>query len=218
MVACCTLDLHPVSIGSGRVPCLPCPVGGKWEACTRVTERGFGVLQIHRKDVQLIEFDGYRFDLNGKSGVGYLQRSFPKDGNGSPSAYEMNSFSYRKWFKKTEAVNLVVSFGERDRKKDDFRMLTTEVRYLRSAFQKANHHGYMGGGLGLISLRDEAIDVSGDANLQLSVFWGIEYFPVSLPGLGISGEVGLMVQRAGDQTSRSLFSSGFPALSLHYYF
>jgi hypothetical protein len=78
---------------------------------------------------------------------------------------------------------------------------------------------YYGGSLGYLSVTDTtATTPLDDSGQTIRVFLGAEVFLVSLPNLGISGEVGIGTQSVGDRDITSISTTTFPALSVRYYF
>ena len=49
-------------------------------------------------------------------------------------------------------------------------------------------------------------------------FIGVEMFFATLPGLGISSELGIGMQELGDRSTTNLSATTFPAFSVRYYY
>ncbi len=176
------------------------------------SDRGFGVLQIDKADMRLIEFDGNQRDLSRKFGLGYYQRG--------PVAQEFSigAASLKYWLNSTDAVDMLVGYGGTVEGGDKLEeIFNLEVRFSRVVLQEGNHDLYWGGGLGFISVTDEETKTD-DTGITLRGLLGVEFFFVSFPNLGISAELGVSNQTVGGRTTMGIFSSGFPTMAVRYYF
>ncbi|MBF0279961.1 MAG: hypothetical protein HQM13_19345 [SAR324 cluster bacterium] len=171
-----------------------------------------GVLQIDRADIRLIEFDGMQRDLSRKFGVGYYHRG--------PVAQEFNigSASLKYWLNRTDAVDMLVGYGGTSDGNDKVQeIFNLEMRYTHVLLQEGNQDIYWGGGMGFVSVTDRETKTE-DTGINIRALLGIEFFFVSFPNLGISGELGVTNQSVGDRTSFGVFTSGFPTMAVRYYF
>lgn len=176
------------------------------------SDRGFGVLQIDKADIRLIEFDGNRRDLSRKFGLGYYYRA-PVS-----KEFSVSSASIKYWLNNSDAVDMQIGYaGTADDGTKLEEIFHLEMRFSRVMIQEGNHDIYYGGGLGFISVTDEESKTD-DTGLSFQAMLGIEFFFINYPNLGISAELGVTNQTVGDRKSIGLFSSGFPTMAARYYF
>ena len=182
------------------------------QTLTLESDRGFGVLQIDKADISLIEFEGNQRDLSRKFGVGYYQRG--------PIAQEFNigSASLKYWLNPTDAVDMLIGYGGTldggDKIQEIFNL---EMRYTRVMLQEGNHDLYWGGSLGFMSVTDRESKTD-DTGFTLRALLGIEFFFVTFPNIGISAELGVTNQTVGGRSTLGIFSTGFPTMAVRYYF
>ncbi|MBF0286553.1 MAG: hypothetical protein HQM14_01930 [SAR324 cluster bacterium] len=176
------------------------------------SDRGFGVLQIDKADMRLIEFDGNQRDLSRKFGLGYYQK------NPVAEEFSIGSASLKYWLNSTDAVDMLIGYGGTIEGGDKLEeIFSLEVRFTKVVLQEGNHDVYWGGGLGFISVTDEETRTD-DTGITLRGLLGVEFFFVSYPNLGVSAELGVSNQTVGDRTSMGVFSAGFPTMAVRYYF
>ncbi len=171
-----------------------------------------GVLQIDREDIRLIEFEDSPRDLSRKFGVGYYHQGVVAE------EFNIGAASIKYWLNPTDAVDMLVGYGGTtdgsDKIKEIFHL---EMRFTRVMLREGNQDIYWGGGLGFISVNDKETNTD-DTGTTARALLGMEFFFVTLPNLGVSAELGVTNQSVGGRTSFGIFSTGFPTMSVRYYF
>lgn len=180
------------------------------------SDRGFGVLQIERADIRLIEFDGVHRDMSRKFGVGYYQRGTISGGAGSE--YNTGNASMKYWLNNADSLDLLLGYaGTSSGKNKEIEIFNLEMRYAKVALQEGNSNLYWGGSLGYLSVTDNSSKID-DSGTSIRAFVGVEVFLMSLPNIGFSGEIGVGNQTVGKRTSIGIFTAGFPTMAVRYYF
>jgi len=184
------------------------------------SDKGFGVIQIKRSDITLIEFDQSERDLSRLVGVGYYHRSTPSSVGAQASEYGVDALSLKMWLSRNESVDLQLGFySSSDQTGKLFEVFSLDLRYAKVFTRHANLDVYWGGSLGYLNVTDRTVgrDVSG-TGYSARAFLGLELFFVTLPNVGISSEVSVGTQRVGNSNTTNLSATTFPSFSLHYYF
>lgn len=182
------------------------------QTLTLESDRGFGVLQIDKADIRLIEFDGNQHDLSRKFGVGYYHKG------AVAKEFTTNSASIKYWLNSTDAVDMLLGYGStRDGSTKIEEIFNLEMRFTRVMLQEGNQDIYWGGGLGFISVKDKATKTD-DTGLAIRGLLGVEFFFVTFPNLGISAELGISNQTVGGRSTLGIFNTGFPTMAVRYYF
>lgn len=184
------------------------------------SERGYGVLQISREDILLIEYTDERRDPSRKFGVGYHQRSAPLVGSGTTADYALDHLSLKYWLDRYDSLDLLFGFfNATNDGTTELQIFSLQARYAHVFRRQANLDLYYGAGVGYLDVEDRTggRDVN-DTGSTLQLFLGAELFFVTLPDLGISAEVGIGTQTVGERTVTSISSTTFPAFSVRYYF
>lgn len=185
---------------------------------TLESNSGFGVLQIEKAQIRLIEFEGQKQDFTRKIGLGYYQRGLATNGKGKAEEYSIGALSLKYWTSHTDAVQLQMGYaGTSQGSEKLLEIVQIDARYSQVMIQEGNQNIYWGAGMGYLGVVDDDVELD-DNGLNIQGFLGIEIFLATLPNLGISGEIGVISQNVGDRRSFALFNSGFPTLAVHYYF
>ena len=184
------------------------------------SDKGFGVIQIKRSDITLIEFDGTQRDLSRQVGVGYYHRATPSSVGAQASEYGVDALSLKMWLSRTDSIDAQLGFySASDASGKVFEVFSLDMRYARVFSRHSNVDVYWGGSLGYLNVTDRTVgrDISG-TGYSVRGFLGLELFFVSLPNVGISSEVSVGTQHVGNVSTTNLSATTFPAFSLHYYF
>jgi hypothetical protein len=190
------------------------------ETITVESEKGYGVLQIPRTDVLLIEYQDESRDPSRTMGIGYHHRSAPVTGNGSAAEYAVDAISLKYWLDAYDSLDVQVGFfsaiNDGDKELEVFSM---DLRYATVVKRQADMDLYIGGSLGYLQVEDNTTaDPVDDSGFGVRAFAGVEVFFVTLPNLGIAGEVGIGTQQVGNRSTTSISTSSFPSFSVRYYF
>ena len=184
------------------------------------SDQGFGILQIPRKEIVLIEFDETRPDLSRRVGIGYLHRTAPFGISAEAAEYAIDALSFKYWLSNEDSVDINVGFYSASlRSTTVLEVFSFDLRYAQVFRRDANLDLYYGASAGILNVKDKTgtndIDDSGNT---FRVFLGSELFFTTLPNLGISGEIGMGAQTVGDRRTTNLSSTTFPTLSVRYYY
>ena len=195
-------------------------IGITADTITVESEKGYGVLQVPRKDVLLIEYQDEARDPSRMIGIGYQHRSAPVTGNGAAAEYAVDALSLKYWLDSTDSVD--VQFGFFSAINDGDKMLevfSLDLRYATVVKRHADLDIYIGGSVGYLQVKDQTtappVD---DSGFGVRAFAGVEVFFVTLPNLGIAGEIGIGTQQVGERSTTSVSTSSFPSFSVRYYF
>lgn len=209
-----TVHLSSGEIINGRI------VGVEEDIISIESERGFGVLQIRKADITLIEYDKAKRNPDNTIGIGYLHRTNPNNAGGTAVEYGVDALSLKFWVSQESSLDFLIGFFSSDTGgTTDFEVFSFDVR-LATVFKRQSQLDlYWGAGAGFLSVTDNTGATPIEDNGQtLSLFVGAELFFVTIPNLGISGEIGLVTQSVGERTTTNLSSATFPAFSIRYYF
>jgi len=190
------------------------------ETITVESEKGYGVLQVPRKDVLLIEYQDESRDPSRTIGFGYHHRSAPVTANGSASEYAVDAISLKYWLDAYDSLDVQVGFfsaiNDTDKQLEIFAL---DLRYATVVKRQADMDLYLGGSLGYLQVEDRTTTPPvDDSGFGVRAFAGVEVFFVTLPNLGISAEVGIGTQQVGNRSTTSISTSSFPSFSVRYYF
>ncbi|MCZ6748206.1 MAG: hypothetical protein O7D96_02855 [SAR324 cluster bacterium] len=190
------------------------------ETITVESDKGYGVLQIPREDVLLIEYVDESRDPTKMMGIGYHHRSVPVTGNGSAAEYAVDAISLKYWLDSTESIDVQFGFFNTTDGGDKLlEIFSLDLRYAHVFKRQAELDLYVGGSLGYLKVEDNTTaNPVDDSGFGVRAFLGAEIFFVTLPNLGIAAEVGIGTQTVGDRTTTSISTSSFPAFSVRYYF
>ncbi|MGK5093368.1 hypothetical protein WDW89_15330 [Deltaproteobacteria bacterium TL4] len=179
------------------------------------SDRGFGILQIERADVRLIEFDSFRPDLTRKFGLGFYQRGVALTGEGNNQEYNLGAMSFKNWLNALDAMELLLGYSEtKGGGQNLLSIFSLEIRFVRTFLQEGNHQLYWAAGVGHLNVNDEFSDIT-TTGTRLNAAIGIEMFQLTYPNIGISTEIGITNQNIGRRKSLSI---GLPSISVRYYF
>lgn len=195
-------------------------VGIEEDVISVESERGFGVIQLQRSEISLIEYDEVKRDPDRTMGVGYLHRVAPTTASGDVVEYGVDAISIKFWLSSDASLDFLLGFFSSELNgTKDYEVFSFDVRLAKVFKRQGQLDLYYGGSLGYLSVVDATastpVDDSGES---LRAFLGAEAFFVSLPNLGISGEIGIGSQSVGDRKITSISTTTFPALSIRYYF
>ena len=184
------------------------------------SEKGFGVLQIRKADILLIEYEQAKRNPDNTIGIGYQHRVNPDTSGSGAVTYGVDALSLKFWMSSESSLDFLLGFfSSENAGTTDFEVFSFDVRLATVFKRQAQLDLYWGGSVGFISVKDSTgatpVDDSGET---LSVFVGAEMFFVTVPNLGISAEVGFITQSVGDRTTTNISTATFPAFSVRYYF
>ncbi len=184
------------------------------------SDKGFGVLQIDRGDIALIEFDETERDPSGRVGVGYVHRSTPSSVGAQAAEYGTDSLSLKMWLNEHESVDLLVGFYSASVSDEEIlEVFTIDLRFASVFSRRANLDLYWGVSVGYLDVTDRTAgrDFS-DSGSRFSFFLGSELFFATLPDLGFSAEIGVGGQSVGEREVTNISTTTFPTFSLRYYY
>lgn len=184
------------------------------------SDKGYGIIQIAKADVTLIEYDQKKRDPSRLLGFGYVHQSEPSNATAAAAMYGVDALSLKYWMTSTDSLNLHLGyFSAQQDGKPVLEIFSVDVRYASVFQRRGNLDLYYGGSVGYLTVTDKTAGNNiEDSGTRLRVFLGAEVFFVSLPNLGISAEIGFGQQSIGDQTVTNLSTTTFPTFALHYYF
>lgn len=184
------------------------------------SEQGFGTIRIDKAEIALIEYDNATRDLSHKLGIGYVHRTAPQAVGAAGAEYGTDALSLKLWLGAEDWADLLLGFySASDGSTKQLEVFTLDLRYGSVFERRASLDLYWGGSAGYINVTDNTGGQDFSATgTSLRAFVGAEVFPASLPGLGISAEIGAGIQTVGDRRITSLSTTAFPTLSLRYYY
>jgi hypothetical protein len=184
------------------------------------SDKGYGIIQIAKSDVILVEYDQKKRDPSRTLGFGYYHRSQPSSSTAAATEYGVDALSLKYWISSTDSMDL--QWGYYSAQSDGttiLEVLSFDVRYASVFQRRGNLDLYYGASAGYIAVTDKTGGNNiEDSGTRLRVFLGAEVFFVTLPNLGISGEIGFGQQSIGKQTVTNLSTTTFPTFAVHYYF
>lgn len=179
------------------------------------SEQGYGILQVSRDNILIVEYEDDHRDLSKMIGLGYFHHSTP--GTGAATEYAVDSLSLKYWLDRNVSLDTQVGFFSSSNKKSTLKIFSLDLRLANVFKRQAELDLYYGGSVGYISVEDKASDVNGTGN-TITAFLGAEIFFVTLPNLGISAEIGIGTQTVDKSSTTSISSTTFPNFSMRYYF
>ena len=184
------------------------------------SKQGFGVIQINRSEIALIEFEEGMREMDGKMGIGYAHSVTPNTTSTAQSDYALDSFSFKFWISSFSSLDFLVGFySATTAEAATYEVFSYDLRFATVFQRMAGLDMYSGASLGIISVKDDAAAVPvDDSGTRWQAFLGAEMFFSSMPNLGISSEVGFGTQTVGNATVTNISTTTFPTFSLHYYF
>ncbi|MDH4224923.1 MAG: hypothetical protein OEW12_04700 [Deltaproteobacteria bacterium] len=184
------------------------------------SDKGFGIIQIPRSDISMIEFDNSARDPSHMMGIGYYHRSTPVTASGITGEYGMDAFSLKYWLDSNNAADILVGFFSSSANGvKNLEVYSFDMRYNHVFTRKTNLDVYWGLSAGYLSIVDNTSTTKVNATgYTARVTLGVEIFFVTLPNLGMSAEVGVGTQTVGNVTTTNISSSSFPSFSMRYYF
>ena len=188
------------------------------ETVTIESEQGYGILQVPRDNILLVEFEDDHRDLSRMIGLGYFHRSTPASGTGAATEYAVDSLSLKYWLDRDVSFDVQLGFfSTSDKKRTQLEIFSLDLRLAKVFKRQAELDLYYGGSVGYLSVEDKEFGVDGTGN-TITAFLGVEIFFVTLPNLGISAEVGIGTQTVDKRSTTSISSTTFPNFSMRYYF
>jgi hypothetical protein len=184
------------------------------------SEKGFGIIQIKRSDISLVEFDENERDPSRLIGIGYVHHPLPSGIGSEAAQYAADAVSLKVWLSKVDSVDFLVGFYSASQDSNEvFKIFSLDLRYARVFSRRGNLDLYGGASVGYVNVVDKTAgqDIS-DTGSQYSLFLGSEVFFDTLPNLGFSAEIGLGAQNVAGRNTTSLSTTTFPTFSLRYYF
>jgi len=184
------------------------------------SDEGFGVVNIPREDIQLIEFANEDRDLSRTIGIGYHHRTSSNTTVGQPIEYGVDALSLKFWLNRDDSIDMLLGFY--DTSVDGNTALSVfsfDVRYGSVFARRGNLDLYWGASVGYLNVEDNTSGQSFEGTgYTYQAFLGTEVFFVTLPNLGISAEVGVGLQTIGDRRTTNIATTTFPSLSMRYYY
>ena len=185
------------------------------------SDKGFGVIEIDRADITLVEFEEAARDPSRTMGFGYFHRVNPNTSGGRAVEFAVDSFSLKFWLSETISLDYLLGFTSTSEGGSKlFEIFSFDVRWASGFRRQANLDLYWGAGAGYLSVTDktDAAHPIDDTGTAIRLFLGGEIFPVTLPNLGISAELGIGRQSIGNRDTTNLSTTTFPSFSMRYYF
>lgn len=184
------------------------------------SDLGFGLIEIPKSEISLIEFEEARRNLERKMGFGYYHRVTPNTQDGSALEYAVDAFSIKYWLSAWASLDFLVGFFSfADAGVTTFEIFSLDIRYAKVFQRRSEFDFYWGGSIGYIDVEDQTVSPAiVDSGQTLRGFLGVEIFFVTMPGLGFSSEIGFGSQSVGSREITSISSTTFPTLSVRYYF
>jgi len=185
------------------------------------SEKGYGVLQIKRSEITLIEFEGATRDPQRTMGLGYFHRSTPNTTSAQSVEYGVDSISLKFWMSETFSLDLLLGFFSHEQGGAKvFEVFSFETRLATVFSRQSSLDFYYGISLGYLDVVDnsDAAAPFEDSGSSWQVFLGGEVFFVTMPNLGISAEIGFGSQSVGDREITNISTTTFPSFSMRYYF
>lgn len=184
------------------------------------SDKGYGIIQIAKSDVTLIEYDQKARDPSRTLGFGYFHRSVPPTLATGATEYGVDALSLKYWLSSTDSLDMQWGYYSAQYSgKAVLEVFSLDVRYAYVFQRRANLDLYYGLSAGYLAVKDKTNgnDID-DTGTRARLFIGAEAFFVSLPNLGISAEIGFGSQTVGKQTVTNLSTTTFPTFAVRYYF
>ncbi|MBI3993590.1 MAG: hypothetical protein HY342_09965 [Candidatus Lambdaproteobacteria bacterium] len=190
------------------------------ESISIQSDQGFGVIQVRKAEIVLVEYDDKARDLTRKMGFGYYHRSQPNTLAGQLAEFGVDALSLKYWLSDHDSLDFQLGFFNSTQGSTKLlEIFSLELRYAQVFQRRGNVDLYYGGSAGYISVVDSSSASTFDATgTSLRGFLGVELFFASLPDLGLAMELGLGTQSVGKRTTTNLSSSGFPSFAVRYYY
>lgn len=184
------------------------------------SEQGFGILQVKKSEVLLIEFEDSEEARSRKVGIGYFHRSQPNTLSGQLAEFGVDALSLKFWVSDTGSIEIQLGFFSASDDGDTIlEVFSLDFRYASVINRRGNLDVYVGGSYGLITVEDNTSGSSfSESGTTIRAFMGVEVFFATLPGLGISSELGVGMQELGDRSTTNISTTTFPAFSIRYYY
>lgn len=184
------------------------------------SDQGFGVIEIQRSEITLIEFEEAKRDPDRTMGFGYFHRVTPNSVGGQAMEYAVDAFSVKFWLNSIDSLDFLVGFFSADQSGSKlYEVFSFDIRYATVFQRQASLDLYYGGSLGVINVTDNTgVNSIEESGTNMRAFLGAELFFATLPNLGISGEVGVGSQSLGDREVTNISTTTFPTFSMRYYF
>lgn len=190
------------------------------DALSIESERGFGVIQIQRQDIVLIEFDEGERDFSRLFGIGYYHQAVPPGTVNQSLEYGLDAVSLKMWLSQTSSVDFLLGFySAQSGASSEYTVLSVDIRYA-SVFDCRGHLDlYWGASGGFLNVKDTTTSPNvEETGMRMTAFLGVEMFFSSMPNLGIASEIGIRSVTLGDNSIINLSMTTFPTFSVRYYF
>jgi hypothetical protein len=184
------------------------------------SDKGYGIIQVAKSDVTLIEYDQKKRDLSRSLGFGYFHRSTPSNATAAATDYGVDALSLKYWLSSDTSAELQWGYYSAQSKgKTILEIFSLDARYAYVFQRRANLDLYYGASVGYLTVTDKTSGNNiNDQGNRFGVFIGAEAFFVTLPNLGISAEIGFNQQTIGKTTVTNLATTTFPTFAVRYYF
>jgi len=184
------------------------------------SDKGYGVIQINKSDITMIEYENRKRDPSRTVGIGYFHRNAPTVATASTTDYGLDALSLKYWLSSTDSMDALLGYyNSTTNGTTQLQIFSLDLRYANVFQRRGLADLYYGLSLGFLSVTDK---VSGnnvnDSGVRGGVFLGTELFFATFPNLGISAEVGFYTQSVGKRTVTDLSTSTFPTFAVRYYF
>jgi hypothetical protein len=184
------------------------------------SDKGYGVLQINKSDITLIEYEAHKRDMARQMGVGYFHRSAPSVTTPATTDYGLDALAVKYFVTSTDSAEALLGYYSSILGGAvQLEVFSLDLRYANVFARHGLMDLYAGVSVGFLSVVDKVSGNDVNSNgARGGVFLGTEVFFATLPNLGISGEVGFYSQTVGKRQVTDLSTSSFPAFSVRYYF
>jgi len=184
------------------------------------SDKGFGVIQINKADITLIEYDSKKRDPSRTVGIGYFHRTAPAVATPATTDYGLDALSMKYWLSSVDSVDAQLGYYNSATKgHTQLQIFSFDLRYAYVFHRKGLADVYYGLSLGFLNVIDKVSGNNVDAlGARGGVFLGTEMFFATMPNLGISAEVGFYTLSIGKRQVTDLSTSSFPTFAVRYYF
>jgi hypothetical protein len=184
------------------------------------SDSGFGIIQIKKSDITLIEYESKKRDPSRTVGIGYFHRNAPTVATPATTDYGLDAISMKYWLSSVDSVDMLLGYYNSAIKgKTQLQIFSFDLRYANVFQRKGLADVYYGLSVGLLNVVDKISGNNVDSiGSRGGVFLGTEMFFATMPNLGISAEVGFYMLSIGGRQVTDLSTSTFPTFAVRYYF
>ena len=184
------------------------------------SEKGYGVIQINKSDITLIEYENKTRDPSRTVGIGYFHRSAPTVVTPQTNDYGVDALSIKYWLSSVDSIDTQLGYYSAGYgSTTQLQILSFDLRYANVFKRTGLADLYFGISAGFLSVTDKISSPTvNSTGWRGGVFLGTELFFATMPNLGISAEVGFYSQSIGKQQITDVSTSSFPSFAVRYYF